>query len=329
MLVKCLTKKNFMLRNVINKYMAKVFINYTNKSILYSYETVVYGFKKKGYDVIINTKTYNFDYKYTYLVEYNDKLYCIDDGDNVFSILTDILDKVDIYYKSQYPSWNMFDQTIVSQYKDLFTDKVLPIYMFRHINKFIKYDNITNSCLTYFTKLFPPKPKKYKLITYTQKIGGTVRLKLYEFLVKHFHHEFIIFTPVRKCKSKILNNCTNIIECNRLGYLEYLKLLNQSYFMLNLHGNHYSNPLRCSDAIISQTCVVSTNIYSKSYQNFPRYDLNLDLFKSQNILDDDELHRKFTYFFNNCEQLYNKLLAKQRDWYSTNLEPINFVNKNF
>lgn len=173
--------------------------------------------------------------------------------------------------------------------------------------------------------IFTNVKKRTFLITFTRGTGdthhffGKIRHKVYSFFKKVLKDDFdLVYIDEQKA---VYNNFLKYfldkkkpeIEISNVNFDEYLKLLSESYFVLNLSGRVASNPFRCVDACLVNSCIISDKIYADSYKDFPCVLLPLDV--QQGEFDFEKAEKILKEIVQNKEQKYNELLKKQKKWF--------------
>lgn len=176
---------------------------------------------------------------------------------------------------------------------------------------------------------FCNEEKKYSLTTYTRGTGESKH-----FFAKNRHVCYRILKRILGAKFNLvyieeenavymnfwkylLDRKDPLIEVTNVNFDEYLKLLSQSKFILNVSGIKGSNPFRCVDACLSNCCVISDKIYADSYKSFPRIDLPLNV--QQGEYDRERTKEILVDLMNREDEIYNDLLKKQKEWFEKHL----------
>jgi hypothetical protein len=315
----------------------------------YDYSTWIRkSLEKNGYKVRLVRKNMNHN---SALIEFENKKIIVDFSDYSW-ILNPLISQVDEYYSA-----NISDEIIKefdikevnkkeftkfrAQYKK-YSHKIKPLVIGRNVKKqtrytkcipssFLKNKNImllisliehklSNKDLVNFSVI--NEPKQYLLGTFSAGCGdnsffGKNRQKIYKIIEEELGTEFVHITPEYKDKKKY-----NLI---RYDYSEYLKFLSSCKFVLNLSGLGGSNPFRCVDACLSNSCILSDKIYANSYKSFPRIEIPVDVQKGK--IDLKKLRLTLKDLKKNQDKYYKTLIIKQKKWFEKNLSIENNCNQ--
>ena len=282
--------------------MIEIFKNTKESSIFLDYFIYCLTKLKYKYKIKFFDKDTNYD-KYNILIKFNSKEIIVDYGDDSSNINKNDRLLCDKYIKCQYLIENSFKNITVAP-------------LFRCLLNTKCGYNLKNSPHDYFKK-FHSNEKKYKIVSYTNGHHSPGRLKIYNILEKKFPNDFKLISSNKRDKSKSFRNDGS------LTYEEYIKFISSGYFILNLIGKMDSNPLRCIDGYLSNTCIVSDNILTKAFSDFPRYDLNIST--KNDKFDENVLIKKFQYLVDNYKEIYNNLIIKQNDWINNNFDEEKYI----
>lgn len=243
--------------------------------------------------------------KYNILVIHNSKKIIVDYCDNSNDYNVNDYENSDKYIKCQY---------LTNKYTENSKLKIIPLFR-SLLNTKCGY-NIKNNPFIYFKKFHSPE-KKYKVVSYTNGHHSPGRLKIYKILEKHFPNDFKLISSSKRDKTKCFR------DDGSLSYEEYIKFISSGYFILNLIGKMDSNPLRCVDGLLSNTCVVSDDIITKAFSDFPRYDLNIST--KDDKFDENILIERFKNLIDNYQEIYDDLIILQNEWMENNFNEKNYV----
>lgn len=282
--------------------MIEIFRNSKESLIFLDY--FIYCLRKLRYKYEIKYFDENTNYdKYNILIKSNSKQIIIDYGDDAHNYNPNDMTLCNKYVKCQY--------LIENNNKNI---TIVPL--FRSISNTKCGYNIKNNPFIYFKKFHSPE-KKYKVVSYTNGHHSPGRLKIYKILEKHFPNDFKLISSSKRDKTKCFR------DDGSLSYEEYIKFISSGYFILNLIGKMDSNPLRCVDGYLSNTCVVSDDIITKAFSDFPRYDLNIST--KDDKFDENILIERFKNLIDNYQEIYDDLIILQNEWMENNFNEKNYV----
>eukprot|EP00743_Colponemidia_sp_Colp-15_P006762 GILK01007290.1.p1 GENE.GILK01007290.1~~GILK01007290.1.p1 ORF type:complete len:424 (-),score=44.49 GILK01007290.1:321-1592(-) len=153
---------------------------------------------------------------------------------------------------------------------------------------------------------------------FSETLFGKTRTELYQVMKQLFPNDpslldfHVSINPDKQTtllfKSSLLDETDNIAH----DKLKYWKFVSHGWFLLNLSGNGGSQPFRLQDACITDTALVSDHIYAIGYRSFPRFAIPADV--QRGLYSPSGINDALKCLFQNYQQVYNFLLARQRKW---------------
>lgn len=253
----------------------------------------------------------------------DDKVIILDVRDDCSMPLPELKKYPDaLIYKSNYSTelWDnppaTFEYPLTEEEKK-FRNQVRPFIYGRALN--IKYD--VNE-IEHFQNAI--KPIKYGIISYSGegifKQQTENRLKVYD-LIKSVHGqdaELVWFARSHFEDKDKIENYRQIIKpyLRKLdgmwgSYHHYLSFLSQGRFSLNLPGIACSQPFRLIDGVFANRAVLSTEVYTDIYKNFPYIHLPICVYFGTGDWETAKKTLEYLYGFDET-----KTLEEMKQWYN-------------
>lgn len=267
------------------------------------------------------------------IIKNNGKIFAVDTRDRITQIQFELLPFLDIYYKCQLPllvSYDKIPTEMKKNYRRILNirNKIKSLPMFGYLKLEISDYNFKECDLINLRpELKNYNKKKYKIVSYSAGNHSPGRARLYNILMNNFPDDLLLIVDKPFSIDNPLNNkCFNLN--NKYGdlkhnYEDYLNIISSGYFMLNLSGHSGSNPHRIRDALLTDTCVISTFIYADAYSDFPCYKIDGNM--GINEINEQKIIKQIQFLLDNHEQIYQENLIKQKEWFRSTFQFKNYI----